>query len=75
MNVASLGNKIVRAAVNTARLVVKLAAPRRRRPPGMGGTRPPDCGKPAPLRPSPSHHLVAMNGLPPAGGTFLLEAD
>ena len=70
-----VGSKIIRAAGNVARLVRNWIAPvRKRRRPG-DGTRPPDSGKPAPLRPSPTHHLVAMRSLPPSDRTHLLAAD
>ncbi len=44
-------------------------------PPEAGGTREPDAGRPAPLRPRPGHHLVAANALPPSDRTHLFPKD
>ena|ERR1700677_982598 len=46
-----------------------------RKPPEEGDFRSPDSGKPAPLNPSPTHHLVAHKALPPSDHTYLLESD
>ena len=46
-----------------------------------GGSRGPDesglmgAGKPVPIRPSPTHHLVAMKDLPPGNRTHSLPRD
>jgi hypothetical protein len=44
-------------------------------PPDEGGHYLPDAGKPAPLSPSPTHHLVAARSLPPQNTTHLFPAD
>ena len=43
--------------------------------PGEDGLRPPDAGRRSPLKPSPRHHLVAANALPPSDETYLLSKD
>lgn len=40
-----------------------------------GGSAPPAAGKPSPLRPAPTHHLVATRSLPPSKGTHLFPKD
>jgi len=37
--------------------------------------RSPDAGKPSPLIPSPTHHLMASKGLPPSDETYLFPKD
>jgi hypothetical protein len=36
---------------------------------------PPYAGKPSPLMPSPTHHLMAAKALPPSDETFLFPKD
>ena len=44
--------------------------------PGGGGSRGmPEAGKPVPLRPTPTHHLVAAKDLPPSDKTHSLPRD
>lgn len=40
-----------------------------------GGSEMADAGKPAPIRPGPSHHLAAAKGLPPSDETHSLPHD
>jgi len=35
----------------------------------------PDAGKPSPLTPSPTHHLMAAKALPPSDETYLFPKD
>jgi hypothetical protein len=35
----------------------------------------PHAGKPSPLIPSPTHHLMAAKGLPPADKIYLFPKD
>ena len=44
-------------------------------PSGSSAPRPPDAGKPVPLKPSPTHHLVAAKDLPPSDITHSLPKD
>ena len=44
-------------------------------PPPDADPRPPDAGRPAPLRPAPTHHLVALKAVPPSDETHLLPYD
>ena len=48
--------------------------PPRPEPPD-GHNRAPDAGQPAPLSPSPAHHLVAAKSLPPRDETRITAAD
>src|SRR5579862_631951 len=45
-------------------------------PPSAGSKPPPpDAGKPVPLKPCPSHHLVAAKALPPSDKTHCFPKD
>lgn len=58
-------------------LLARRAEPAHHRSPGGGssGPRRPDAGKPAPLNPSPSHHLAAAKELPPSEATRTFPHD
>ena len=44
-------------------------------PPAGSKPPPPDAGKPVPLKPCPSHHLVAAKDLPPSDKTHCFPKD
>jgi len=66
---------VARAVTGVARFLLRLlgGAPQQEPPPE--GSRPPDAGKPAPVSPSPAHHLVAAKSLPPEEGTQVSPAN
>ena len=79
MRPSPLGEKGPDAVDRLARTLRRLlfgAAPGRTMPRDPdGGPYPPDAGRPAPLHPSPGHHLVAAKALPPSDRTHLLPKD
>ena len=58
-----------------ARALRRMVTPVPKFPPDDDSSSWPDAGKPSPLRPSPTHHLVAANGLPPSERTYLFAKD
>jgi hypothetical protein len=73
-----LPEPVVKTAVAIKRMVGVLLGPFRRihrRQRGEDDPRWPDAEKPAPLRPTPVHHLVAAKAIPPSDETFLFPAD
>ena len=67
---------VARALTRLARFLRRclLGESPRTDPPGENN-RPPDAGKPAPVSPSPTHHLVAAKSLPPGDAVHVFPAD